>query len=155
MAGRDAVGGSPFDLAGAEAITERIADEAERTWALLLEAHDRRAWSAMGHESWDAYLAARFDPTRSDAFRLVERAHVLPEGDAAESEVALSGSDAQTLVDQVVLSLEALTMGLDLVDLTTLPEDAHAARVVREALTTFERLRDALTPGGPPGAGGD
>ena len=141
------------DRPDAEALTERIREEAERTWALLVEAHDAGAWAALGYESWDAYVTAEFDAARSTAFRLLERARVLPEDDGAASEVELTETQARDVVNQVVLSLEALTMGIDLVDVSTLPKDAHAAGIVDEALDSFRRLRDALDPTGPAAGG--
>lgn len=136
----------PPDRPEAEALTERIREEAERTWALLVEAHDAGAWASLGYGSWDDYVTAEFDAARSAAFRLLERARVVPEDAGGESEVELTEAQARDVVNQVVLSLEALTMGIDLVDVTTLPKDAHAAGVVTEALDRFRRLRDALAP---------
>lgn len=137
--------------ADAAALTERVREGAERTWALLVEAHDGEAWAALGHASWDDYVTGEFDPAASPAHRLLDRARVgLGVDEEEPSEVELSESEARDLVGQVVLSLEALTMGLDLIDLTTLPEDHQAAGVVSEAIATFTRLRNALQPGGAP-----
>ena len=146
MADMDTGDGAAAGRPDAEALTERIREGAERAWALLVEASDRRVWEAMGYGSWDDYLVSEFDPARSDAYRLVERARVLPSDEAEDSDVALTESEAQSLVNQVVLSLEALTMGLDLVDVSTLPKDPQAAGVVTEALETFRRFRDGLAP---------
>lgn len=133
----------------ATALTERVQEEAERTWALLVEAHDGEAWAALGYASWDDYVTGGFDPTVRPAYRLLDRARVGLQVDEAEpSEVELSESEARDLVGQVVLSLEALTMGLDLIDLATLPRDAQGAGVVADAISTFSRLRDALQPDG-------
>ncbi|MGI8686129.1 MAG: hypothetical protein ACR2MO_13755 [Acidimicrobiales bacterium] len=133
----------------AVALTERVRGEAERTWASLVEAYDLEAWAALGYASWDDYVTGEFDPAGSAAHRLLQPARVgLGIDDAEPSEVQLSESEARDLVGQVVLSLEALTMGLDLVDLATLPKDPQAAAVVAEAIATFTRLRDALQPEG-------
>lgn len=129
------------------ALTQRIRDEAERVWVLLVEAYERNAWAMLGYESWDAYVTTEFDSSTSAAHRLLERARVAPVDTTEPSEVELSDSEAQDLVGQVVLSLEALTMGLDLVDLSTLPEDPHAAGVTTDAIAVFTRLRDSLQPG--------
>lgn len=135
--------------ADADALTGRVRAEAGRTWALLVEAYDGEAWAALRYASWDDYVTTEFDPAASPAHRLLDRARVgLGSNEAEPSEVELSPSEAHDLVGQVVLSLEALTMGLDLIDLATLPKDAQAAGVVDEAISTFTRLRDALRPGG-------
>lgn len=130
----------------ADELTDRVRRAAEQTWALLVDAHDRGAWAALGHASWDDYVTVAFDPAASPAHRLLDRARVgLGLEEADPSEVHLSASEAEDLVNQVVLSLEALTMGLDMVDLSTLPPDAQAARVVAEAIATFTRLAEVLT----------
>ncbi len=133
----------------ATALTGRVREEAGRTWALLVEAYDGEAWRALGYASWDDYVTAEFDHTVSPAHRLLDRARVgLDSNEDGPSAVELSPSEAHDLVGQVVLSLEALTMGLDLIDLATLRLDSQAAGVVDEAISTFIRLRDALRPGG-------
>ena len=148
--------GSAMDRTEAAALTGRIREEAGRTWALLVEAHDNGAWSALGYAGWDDYVTTEFDQAAGPAHRLLDRARVglpAPGEDDPGSELELSESEALGLVNQVVLSLEALTMGLDLVDLSSLGHDAQAAGVVDEAITTFSRLRAALLPatgqGGP------
>lgn len=128
----------------ASALTERIREEAERTWALLAEAYDQGAWSVLGHQSWDDYVAAEFDVTASPAMRLLERAHLVPLDEAEPGPMELSESQARELVDQVVLSLQALASGIDMIDLSTLPSDPPAAAVVADAVTTLSRLAAAL-----------
>lgn len=135
----------------AGALTERIGDAAEGLWTLLVEANASEAWEALGHPSWEAYVAGEFDVARSPAFRLLERARVLPD-DEEEAALALNESQAKTLVDQIVLSLEALAMGIDMVDVASLPPDAHAAGVITDAVQSLVRLRNALQAGTPPTA---
>jgi hypothetical protein len=146
-----AAGVDTMSAAEAAALTERIGDRAERLWALLMEANSREAWETLGHPSWEAYVAGEFDVARSPGFRLLERARVLPD-DEEEPELALSESQAKTLVDQIVLSLEALAMGIDMVDVSSLAPDAHAAGVITDAVESLVRLRDALQARTPPQA---
>lgn len=40
----------------ARALTDRIRDAVEATWALLLEAHEQRAWAALGYGTWAEYV---------------------------------------------------------------------------------------------------
>lgn len=129
----------------AAALTERIREEAERTWALLVEAYDGGAWLAMGYDSWDAYVVGEFDTTANPAHRLLERARLEPADETSPAPMELSESQAREFIDQLVLSLEALTMSLDMLDLSTMPPDPQAAQVVREAVATFARLGDALS----------
>jgi lambda repressor-like predicted transcriptional regulator len=48
----------------AKAITLRIADHVEQVWELIVEAYQRRAWVALGYESWDAYMKTEFGADR-------------------------------------------------------------------------------------------
>lgn len=48
----------------ARALTDRIAHAVETTWELVVDAYQRRAWAALGYESWDAYCSAEFSSLR-------------------------------------------------------------------------------------------
>lgn len=63
----------------ARALTERIKDAAEAIWSLLLEAHERRAWSALGYARWEDYVRAEFDMARAHSYRLLDQARVIRE----------------------------------------------------------------------------
>jgi hypothetical protein len=77
--------------AEAREITEAIKNAAESIWTLLLEAHERRAWKALGYTTWDHYVRAEFDMSRRHANRLIGQAEVIR---AIEAEV---GPDGPTL----------------------------------------------------------
>lgn len=75
----------------ARELTARIASSASELWSLLLEAHDRKAWKALGYETWDAYVTTEFRMDRSYAFRLLNQGRVIaalngtsPTGDIPE-----------------------------------------------------------------------
>jgi hypothetical protein len=42
--------------ADARELTERIREAAETVRELVLEAHDRNAWEALGYDSWQDYV---------------------------------------------------------------------------------------------------
>lgn len=65
--------------AEARAITERIKTAAEAIWSLLLEAHERHAWAALGYDRWEDYVRAEFDMTRGRAYQLLDQARVVRE----------------------------------------------------------------------------
>lgn len=48
----------------ARQITERIRTSLSIAWELVTEAYQRRAWTAMGYPSWDAYCSAEFGAAR-------------------------------------------------------------------------------------------
>ena len=65
--------------AEARDLTTRINAASGELLALLKEAHDRQAWTALGYSSWREYTAAEFNMSRSYAYRLLDQAQVLAE----------------------------------------------------------------------------
>lgn len=61
----------------AVALTVCIRDHAEQMWGMLVEAHDRRAWSALGYTTWADYVQAEFDMSRSRSYQLLDRGRVI------------------------------------------------------------------------------
>lgn len=66
-----------LDAAAARDLTERIRRTAERLWELLLEAHERHAWVALGYRTWADYVRAEFDMGRSHSYRLLDQGRVI------------------------------------------------------------------------------
>ncbi len=69
----------PVTLAGvalsesqARELTERIRVTVEDVWSLLLEAHNGRAWEALGYPNWREYAQQEFDFSRSQPYRLLD-----------------------------------------------------------------------------------
>ncbi len=54
----------PLDPAGARDITDEIKALVEDAWHLIEQAYRRRAWAALGYDSWDDYCAREFGTTR-------------------------------------------------------------------------------------------
>lgn len=61
----------------ARSLTDEIRGAAERVWSLLVEAHDRRAWAALGYSSWRDYAMAEFGMSQSHAYRLLDQGRVV------------------------------------------------------------------------------
>ena len=72
---------TPATLTKAQArrLTDKIAESADHLWTLLLEAHDRKAWLALGYDSFTAYTTAEFGMTSRNAYRLVNQGSVVRE----------------------------------------------------------------------------
>jgi hypothetical protein len=66
----------PLDATAARVLTDRIRRRAEDLWADLVEAHDRRAWAALGYSSWRAYATAEFGMSQSRAYQLLDAGRV-------------------------------------------------------------------------------
>lgn len=72
----------------ARALTDRIKLEIRNVCVLLLEAHDRRAWSALDYSSWERYVKVEFGLSRSRSYELLDQGRVLR---AIRSAAALAG----------------------------------------------------------------
>lgn len=65
-----------LDEREARDLTDRIKAATESLWALLLEAHERQAWRALGYETWESYVRAEFDMSRQRAYQLLDQGAV-------------------------------------------------------------------------------
>lgn len=89
---------APLTAEAARILTDRIAASADKLWKLLADAHDRGAWSALGYDSWAAYVDAEFEISRGQAFRLLDQARVAGALEAAVGEpVPVSARQAAVL----------------------------------------------------------
>jgi hypothetical protein len=90
---------TPLSAEDARALTDRIKTTAERLLSLLLEAHERRAWEALGYDSWRTYAVAEFGMSKSRAYQLLDQAKVLREIEAAagSTDVELTEAEARDI----------------------------------------------------------
>lgn len=68
---------APLTRGEAEALTYEIRNNANRLWMLVSVAHDRKAWRALGYESWKDYVAAELRITEARSFQLVDTGRVM------------------------------------------------------------------------------
>lgn len=61
----------------ARELTERIRASIEDTWKLLVEAHETKAWKALGYERWADYIANEFQRARSWSYKLLDQGEVI------------------------------------------------------------------------------
>lgn len=108
----------PLSRVEAEHLTDRIRSAAEELWQLLLEAHDCRAWAALGYPSWSAYISTEFDFSRSYAYRLLDQGRVIqglreavsPNGDTpAPADIVVSEAEARDLKPVLAVVTDAIT----------------------------------------------
>ena len=64
-------------------LTVRIQEAADRLWALLLHAHEQRAWAALGYASWREYVTAEFGMSERHSYRLLDQGRVIRELETA------------------------------------------------------------------------
>lgn len=68
---------APLDEPAARSLTERIKRAVGNTCVLLLEAHSRRAWCALGYATWEQYVRAEFGLSRSRSYELLDHARIV------------------------------------------------------------------------------
>lgn len=96
----------------ARRLTDEIRGAAERVWSLLLEAHDRQAWSALGYSTWADYVQAEFDMSRSRSYQMLDQGRVIraiEEVTGVSTKVDISEREARDLkphLDSVIGSIE-------------------------------------------------
>ena len=57
-------GSEPLTKAEAEKLTTEITRSAEKVWELLKLAYNRRAWAALGYDSWNDYCMIEFESSQ-------------------------------------------------------------------------------------------
>lgn len=127
----------------AREITERIKGAAESIWVLMLEAHDRRAYAALGYATWELYVRAEFDMARAHSYRLLDQARVIreisavsPSGDIALTEA--EARDIKPVLDEVKTAVAERVAALP--D----PTPEAVKETVREVVTEKrEQVREA------------
>lgn len=67
----------PCTKAEAQVLTDRIRQNVDQLWALLLDAHDRRAWKAMGYQTWGEYVGAEFAMGRQRSYQILDQGRVI------------------------------------------------------------------------------
>lgn len=65
---------TPAELSKAEAkkLTQKIKTAVDDLWSLLVQAHDGKAWKALGYSTWEAYVKAEFEMGRAHSYRLLD-----------------------------------------------------------------------------------
>lgn len=103
---------------GARELTDKIKGGMHQMSLLLLEAHDRRAWSALGYQSWSEYVRCEIKVSRSRAYELLDHGRVLR---ALASAARVSGipdispyaaNQVRPYLDQLVQEIRAQAAGL-------------------------------------------
>ncbi len=72
----------------ARALTSRIRMAADHRCRLLLDAHERKAWLALGYATWEAYVRRELSLSRSRSYELLDHARVMA---AIEAAAGVSG----------------------------------------------------------------
>jgi hypothetical protein len=141
-----------LDAEGARALTDRIRSGVEWLWKFLLEAHERKAWLALGYHSWGEYIDTEFDMSRNHAYQLIYQAQtiraiesVLPiDISPVQSGPIVGVRNAQVVkrnLDDVLLSIGERAQGVD--------DPAVVASIVREEISREVAKKHPPQPRGP------
>lgn len=78
MMASDSIDSPPeMDQAEARALTDQIRVHVQGAWDLLARVHAAKGWCALGYPSFEKYLGAEFDLSRSQGWRLVDQGNVI------------------------------------------------------------------------------
>lgn len=109
---------SPLTRDEALEITDHIRHATDVMWVLIARAHAGRAWEALGYSSWEKYVVAEFDVSRSRAYQLLDQAKVVqaiaavaPEGTRVEI-TEKAARDLKKVLAEVLPEIEKATSGL-------------------------------------------
>lgn len=97
-----------FDRAAAQNLTDRIRSTVENLSGLLAEAHERRAWKALGYRSWEAYVRAEFAMARSRSYQLLDQARVIAAVREAAGRVSTSVDISEAAARDIRADLPAV-----------------------------------------------
>lgn len=67
----------PLTKKAAKHLTNSIRQGIDFLWKLLREAHDGKAWSALGYSTWEAYVAAEFGMSRQRSHQILDQGRVI------------------------------------------------------------------------------
>jgi hypothetical protein len=130
--------------AEALSLTERIRSTSRQMCLLLLEAHERRAWLALGYQSWRRYVGDELQLSRSRSYELLDQGRVVRAIQAAAgvSEVpdisAFAAAQLKPHLREVTDAVRAGTAGVPVERLAEV-----AAAVVRAHRVRIRARRDA------------
>ena len=123
----------------ARALTDRIKRAADDLWSLLLEAHEGKAWAALGYDTWNQYVQTEFQMSKQHSFRLLDQGRVIralesaaesPIGDLSEYEAR----DLKPVLDEVTEAVRSRTNGVS---------KERAVEIVREEVEKARRVSSA------------
>ena len=100
-------------------LTETIRNASEVLWVLISRAHAGKAWLALGYESWEGYVYAEFDMSRSRSYQILDQGKVIREIQTAVPEgteihmTEAAARDLRGILDEVIPQIKEKTEGLE------------------------------------------
>lgn len=85
----------PMSKGEAKALTDRIRHAVDGLWALLLEAHERKAWKVLGYATWEEYVSQEFSMSRQRSYQLLDQGRVIVAIREATGDLSTSGRQSE------------------------------------------------------------
>lgn len=123
---------TPAELSKAEAkkLTKKIKEATDHLWYLLVDAHEGKAWKALGYPTWEAYVQAEFGMSKRRADQLLEKGEVVEAIQGATGKTGNAFPISKRDVDAVKDDLPAVTADIRAkVDAGQAPEEAVAETI--------------------------
>lgn len=117
----------------AKALTMDIQSTSSALYILLKQAHDEKAWVAMGYNSWTSYIENEFEFSRARSYQLINQATVIEEiNEASGVPLYITEREARSIKNRLPNITEKLNKNVKEADL---PEDEakdKALEIIRE-----------------------
>lgn len=118
-----------FSVEDAKQITEEILGHVTNVADLIVIAYQRRAWAALGYDSWDAYVDSEFQGAPLALPREKRQEAVLSlkkQGLSLRAIASATGTSPQTVANDVAAATEAAAVSpVQLLDTSQLTEEQH------------------------------
>lgn len=132
-----------LDADQARELTDTIKDAAEVLWMLIARAHAGRAWQSLGYSSWEKYVRAEFDMSRSRSYQILDQARVITAIESAVpagAHITLStaaAADIKGQLDTLVEEIKEATSGVS---------PAEAEEIVNEVVASKRESAPSVAP---------
>lgn len=116
-------------------LTEDIKSTTTALYALLKQAHDEKAFIAMGYKTWTEYVEKEFDFSRARSYQLINQANVIEQIEESSGfPIYITERDARAIKKRLPEITEKLKTEVKEADL----EREEAERVAKEILENRE-----------------
>lgn len=95
----------------AQELTSRIKSAANDLWQLLTEAHEKKAYKALGYSTWAEYVKSEFDMSRGHSYRLLNQGAVIKELGKMSPMGDISERDARKIKPHIAEIKESVSSG--------------------------------------------
>jgi hypothetical protein len=150
----DAPRPTPLGAQEARLLTQRIKAEISKVCLLVAEAHERKAWLALGYATWDDYIRSEIGYSRSRAYELLDQARAIRSIQAAAGLSTIpeispyAARQLKPQLAQVVANIRRRTAAAD----TPARKSAIVQEVIVGARSTVALRRAAAARPGDSGA---